>query len=139
MYVNDRPVSQIDAELTNGFDKRQRFNITYCPTDLDDADVCITGAELNAALDLIGDVRDDLYGGTEVIAAPFLCNNTAVNSAGGEIAVPARGRVDETLIVTEVEVRFGAILGNKYLAMLKRTHSPWIYIQVGIQLDHADR
>ncbi len=41
--------------------------------------------------------------------------------------------------MAKVEVRLGAVRGNEYLTVLKGTHRARIHIEVGIQLDHADR
>jgi hypothetical protein len=40
----------------------------------------------------------------------------------------------ETLIVTQVEIRFGTVVGDKHLAVLEGIHGAGIDIDVGIQL-----
>src|SRR5215218_8372053 len=43
--------------------------------------------------------------------------------------------VSEALVVTEIEIRFGAVVSNKHFAVLKRRHGSGIDIDVGIQFD----
>ena len=42
--------------------------------------------------------------------------------------------VDEALVVSDVEVGLGAVLGHEHLAVLKRAHRPGIDVQIGIEL-----
>jgi hypothetical protein len=41
--------------------------------------------------------------------------------------------VNETLIVTEIEIGLSAVVRNKYLTMLERRHSTRINVDVGIE------
>jgi hypothetical protein len=43
------------------------------------------GAALDVFLDLVGDVRDDLHGLAQVVAAAFLLEHALVDLAGGEV------------------------------------------------------
>ena len=42
--------------------------------------------------------------------------------------------VDEPLVVPEVEVGLGAVLGDEHLAVLERAHRARVDVQVGIEL-----
>ena len=44
----------------------------------------------------------------------------------------------EALVVAEVEVGLGAVLGDEHLAVLERAHRARIDVDVGIQLHHRD-
>jgi len=89
-------------------------------------------------LDLVGHVRDDLDRCTEVIAAPFLCDDRVVNLAGRQIRRASHVAVDEALVVAEVEVRLGSVLGHEHFAVLIGRHRPRVDVEVGIHLQRRD-
>ena len=127
-------VAELDAHLANRLQERQRLDVTDRAADLDHGDIGIVRTLADAVLDLVGDVRDDLHGGAEVIAAPLLADHAFVDLAGGEIVVLRHGGADEALVVPEVEVGFRAVVGDEHLAVLERAHGARIDIDVGIEL-----
>ena len=144
MYGNQRQVhvqhvvaTQLDAELADRLEERQRLDVADRAADLDHADVGVAGTHADAVLDLVRDVRDDLHRRAEVIAAPFLGDHALVDAPGREIAVAAGGRAHVALVVAEVEVRLGAVVGDEDLAVLKRTHRARIDVDVRIELDEG--
>jgi hypothetical protein len=128
----------LDAELADRLEERQRFDVAHRAADLHHADIGALGAELDAALDLIGDVRDHLHGGAQVVAAALLGDHPLIDAAGGEIAVAAGGRAHEALVVAEVEIGLRAVVGDEHFPMLERAHRPRVDVDVGIELDHGD-
>ena len=130
--------AQLDAQLANGFQERQRFDVADRAADLHHAHVGIAGAELDGTLDFVGDVRNHLHRRTQVVAATLLGDHAFIDAAGGEIAVPARGRAHEALVVAQVEIALRAVVGDEHLAVLERTHGARIHVDVRIQLDHRD-
>jgi hypothetical protein len=118
--------------------KRQRLDVAHRPTDFHHADVGVAGTELDAALDLVGDVRNDLHRRPEVVTAPLFRDHALVDAPGGEIAVTPGGGADETLVVPEIEVRLRAVVGDEHLAVLERTHGAGIDVDVRVELDHRD-
>jgi hypothetical protein len=44
----------------------------------------------------------------------------------------------EALVVAEVEVGLGAVVGDEHLAVLERAHGARIDVDVRIELDHGD-
>ena len=130
--------AEFDAELANGLEEGQRLDVTDGAADFHHADVGIAGAELDGALDLVGDVRDHLHGGAQVVAATLLGDHAFVDTPGGEIAVPAGGGAHEALVVTEVEVALGAVVGDEHFAVLERAHGARIHVDVRVELHHGD-
>ena len=96
------------------------------------------GLQAHAALDLVGDVRDDLHGVAEVLAAPLLGDDGRVDLAGRDVRRLAQVDVEESLVVPDVEVGLGAVVGHEDLAVLERVHRSGIDVQVGIELLHHD-
>ena len=86
------------------------------------------------ALDFVGDVRDHLHGAAEVVAAALLADHALVDLAGGEVVALAHPHVDEALVVAEVEVGLGAVLGDEHLAVLERLIVPGSTLMYGSSL-----
>ena len=138
MHVHDAVVAEFDAHLANRFEKRQRFDIADRATDLDETNVSIPCTTLDAFLDLIGDMRNHLHRSAQIIAASFFGNDALVDAAGREVAVAARGRADETLVMPQIEIGLGAVVGDEHLTVLEGAHRAGVHIEIGVQLDHAD-
>ena len=75
------------AHLADGLEERQRFDVADGPADLDDHDVriAVAGDAADPLLDLVGDVRDDLDGAAEVVAAALLGDDRLVDPAGRDV------------------------------------------------------
>ena len=73
-------------------------------------------------------MRNHLNGLTQIITAPLFLDDRLVNAASGQIIFPAELRVCIALVMTQVEVCFGAIVGDVDLAVLVRAHGPRIDI-----------
>ncbi len=67
-------------------------------------------------------MRNDLDGGAEIVAAPLLGEDVLVDATGRDVVLPGRRAAGETLIMAEVEIGFGAVVGDEDLAMLIRRH-----------------
>ena len=116
------------------------FDVADRAADLDDHDVGIVLArgELDAALDLVGDVGDDLNGAAEVVAAPLLGDDRGVDLPGGDVRGAREIFVNETFVVTEIEVGFGAVVGDEDLAVLVGGHRAGIDVEIGVELHDRD-
>ncbi len=87
----------------------------------------------DAPLDLVGDVGDDLDRPAEEVAAPFARDDFAVDLPGGHVVELAEVFVDEALVVAQIEVGLGAILGDEDLAVLVRRHRAGIDVEIGVE------
>ena len=83
-------------------------------------------------------MRNDLNRRAEIIAAPLLGENVLIDPAGGDVVGLGRGPAGEALVVAQVEVGLGTVVGHEDLAVLIRRHGPGIEIQIGIELAQAD-
>ena len=108
------------AHLADGLEERQRFDVADRAADLDDHDVRVAIARdpRDALLDLVRDVGDDLDRAAEVVAAPLLGDDRLVDAPGRDVAQLGQVRVDEALVVAQVEVGLGAVVGDEDLAVL---------------------
>ena len=92
--------------------------------------LAVTGDARDALLDLVGDVRDDLDRAAEIVAAALLGDDRLVDAAGGDVAELGQVLVDEALVVAQVEVGLGAIVGDENLAVLVRRHRARVDVDV---------
>ena len=98
----------------------------------------LIGLQPHAALDLVGDVRDDLHGVAEVLAAALARDHLRVDLPGRDVRGLAELDVEEALVVPDVEIGLGAVVGDEDLAVLERIHRARIDVQVGVELLHHD-
>jgi hypothetical protein len=75
---------------------------------------------LHSGFNLIGDMRNHLHCLTQVVAAPLLGDDLLVEASGGPVVIARKFGVREALVVAQVEISLGAIVGHKNLAVLKR-------------------
>ena len=74
---------------------------------------------MDTAFDFIGNVRNNLYGTAQIVAATLFGNHIFIDLAGTEAVAAGHGGVDEALVVTQVEVGFRAVIGHKYFAVVE--------------------
>ncbi len=128
----------LHPQLADGFEERLRLDVADGTADLHQGHIGIAGALDDASLDLVGDVRDHLHGGAQVVATTLLAQHVHVDATGGEVVVLGHGGADEPLVVTQVQVGLGAVMGDEHLAVLEGAHGAGIHVDVGIQLEHGD-
>ncbi len=90
------------------------------------------------SLDLVRDVRNHLYGVAEILAPPLLRDHLGVDLAGRDIRLAGQVPIQEALVVPDIQIGLGAVVGDEHLAVLERIHGAGIDVQVGIQLLHDD-
>ena len=123
------------AELADRLQEREDLDVADGAPDLGDDDVDVVGGEAaDAALDLVGDVRDDLHGLAEVVAAALGRQHGLVDRAGGSVRGPRQVLVDEALVVPEIEVGLAAVVGDEHLAVLVGVHRARVDVDVRVEL-----
>ena len=138
--VEDVVAADVLAHLADGLEEGQRLDVADGAADLDDDDVgaAVAGDAADALLDLVGDVRDDLDGAAQEVAAPLLGDDGLVDAAGGDVGELREVLVDEALVVAQVEVRLGAVVGDEDLAVLVGRHGARVDVDVGVELEDGD-
>ena len=128
------------AQLADGLQERQALDVADGPADLHDDHVgaAVAGHPLDALLDLVGDVGDDLDRAAQVVAAPLLGDDRLVDAAGGDVAELGQVLVDEPLVVAQVKVRLRPVVGDEDLAVLVGRHRARIHVDVRIELEDGD-
>ena len=138
--VEDVLRPDLAAELADRLEERQRLDVADGAADLADDDVGGRGAggALDPRLDLVRDVRDHLHGRAEELALALLAQHRLPDRAGAVARVAGHVLVDEALVVADVEVGLGAVLGDEHLAVLERAHRPRVDVQVRVELLRLD-
>ena len=78
-------------------------------------------------------MRDYLNRRAEIIAAAFFFYHIGINPAGRDVVRPPRRNAGKALVMAEIQIGFGTVIGDVYLAMLGRAHSAWIDVKIGVQ------
>jgi hypothetical protein len=81
---------------------------------------------------------DDLNRTSQKVAPALLGDYRVINLTGGAVVFFAGLDTHEPFIVAQVQIRLGPILGDENLSVLKWVHSPWVHIDVGIELQEVD-
>ena len=131
-------LAQIPAQLADGLDEGQPFDVADGATDLNDGHIGTTIQLQNRLLNFIGDVRDHLHRSTQVFPTTLLHDHRIVNPAGGVVVLLAHDRVGVPLVMAHIQIGFGTVVGDVHLAVLKRVHGAWIHIDIRIQLLKGD-
>ena len=126
------------AELSNGLQERQRFDVTHRAADLSNDNVVLGAEASDSALDFVCDVRNDLNGAAEVFTAPFLRNHIQVHPSRCDVVHLGERPIDEPLVMTEVQVGLRAVVRHVDLAVLERRHCAGINVDVGVELLNRD-
>ena len=130
------PATHVDGKLADRLEERQRLDVADRAADLGDHEVHVRGLgdQRDALLDLVGDVRHDLDRAAQVVAAALAADHRVVDPAGGDVGGAAGVGVGEALVVAEVEVGLGAVLGHEHLAVLIGRHRARVDVDVGVEL-----
>ena len=136
--------ADVVADLAGGLEERQRLDVADGAADLVDHHVDVVALGVRPAhgehgvLDLVGDVRDDLHRVAEVVPAALLGDHRGVDLAGGDVRLGREVDVEEALVVPDVQVGLGAVLGDEDLTVLERVHGAGVHVEVRVQLLHGD-
>ena len=126
--------SLLRRHLTDGLQIRLALDVTHRAADLRDDHVRLSVIHgVQPPLDLVGHMGDDLHRAAQIAALPFPVQHRPEDLSGGNGAVAGQRLIHEALIVSQVQIRLRAVVGDEHLSMLVRTHSSRVYIQVRIE------
>ena len=127
--------SLLRRHLTDGLQIRLALDVTNRAADLRDDHVRLSVIHgVQPPLDLVGHMGDDLHRAAQIAALPFPVQHRPEDLSGGNGAVAGQRLIHEALIVSQVQIRLRAVVGDEHLAVLVRAHGPRVYIQVRIEL-----
>lgn len=128
----------LGAHLADRFQERQRFDVADGAANLDQRHIEAGRGLIDATADFVGDMRNHLHGGTQIIAATLLADHVLVDTAGGHRVLARQARAHVALVVAQIQVGFGTVVGDVDLAMLERAHRARIHVDIRVQLHHRD-
>jgi hypothetical protein len=82
-------------------------------------------------------VRNYLNGLTKIFTTTLACNHARVDLTGCDIGRSLKVAIEEALIVADIEIGLGAIIGDEDFTMLERVHCAWIDIEIRVELLHC--
>ena len=131
--------SHIVLELADGLQERLALDIAHRTAHLDDGNALFIHAlrPVEAALYLIGDMRDNLNRTAAEIPVAFLLKHGPVNLSGSHVGVFIQAFIDKPFIVSQIQVRLRPVVGDKNLSMLDRVHGARIDVDIGIKFLHG--
>ena len=90
VHEDDVVVPDFEREFADGFEERQALDVAGGAADFGDDHVRLGlfGQHVDAVLDFVGDVRDDLDGLAEVFALALVVEHGLVNLAAGQVVQP---------------------------------------------------
>ena len=126
-------------DLADGLEERLALDIADRAADLRDDDISAVRLchIVDALLDLVRDVRDDLHRRAEVVAAALLVQHRPVDLARRDVGVLRQVDVDEALVVAEIEVRLRTVVRHEDLTVLVRAHRA--RVDVDVRVEFLDR
>ena len=127
-------------ELSDCLKERLAFDVSDCSADLDDRDMCLIICEVSVelTLDLICDMRDNLYCASAVVTAALFLKNGPVNLTGCNVGIFIKILVNKSFVVTKVKVSFSAVFGNENFTVLNGVHCSGVDIDVRVKLLHCN-
>ena len=138
-------VSQMDAEavgahlpaqLTHALEIGQRLDVADGAADFGDDEVEIAGVaeHLDVAFDFVSDMRHNLNGLAQIVAAAFFVDDTLIDTARGDVVGAGGLDVGEAFVVTQVEVGLVAVDGYVALAVLIGVKRTRIDVDIRVKL-----
>jgi len=70
--------------------------------------------------------------------APLAFDDAGVNAAGRAVALLSHGHAHEALVMAQVEIGFGAVVGHVDFAVLEGVHGAGVDVDIGVELEHLD-
>ncbi len=113
---------QLVAELADGLEERQALDVADRAADLHQEEIEIVGAGKDEFLDHVGNVRDHLHGAPEIAALALLVDHLLVDAARRDVVRLRRRHAGEALVMAEVEIGLGPVVGDVDLAVLEGRH-----------------
>jgi len=124
---------QIAANLANGLDKGQPFDIADGPADFDDRNVDHAVELENRPFDFIGNVGDYLNGATQIFTPPFFHDHGVVDAPGGVVVDLCHHRIGVTFVVAHVQIGFRSIVGDEDFPVLEGVHGAGVDIYIRVE------
>jgi hypothetical protein len=139
MHEQRALAAEFVAELADRLEEGKALDVADGAADLAEQEVGVADIRGDEFLDRVRDVRNDLHRRAEIIAAPLLRDHVRVDAPGGDVVALPRGDAGEALVMPEIQIGLGAVIGDVDLTVLIRRHRPRIDVQVRVELAQPHR
>jgi len=136
--VDAAVAAEFVAHLADGLEKRQPLDVADGAADLDQDEVDVVGVGHDAVADGVGDVGHHLHRAAEIVAVALLGEHLGVDLAGADAVGAPRRHAGEALVMPQVEIGLGAVVGDEDLAVLERRHRARVDVEIGVELPQTD-
>ena len=134
---HDVLAAPLGGHLADGLQEGLGLDVAHGAADLHDGHVGVGSLQgVDIALNFVGDVGDDLNGAAKIVAGALPVEDVPVDLAGGDGGIEGQVFIDEPLVVAQVQVGLGSVVGDEDLAVLIGAHGARVHIEIGVQLLH---
>ena len=132
---DDGVAAQFPLQLADALQVGQGLDVAHGAANLgdDEVELVFVAQLLDVALDFVRDVRDDLNGLAQVVAAAFLIDNALIDAAGGDVVCLGGLNAQEAFVVSQVEVSLVAVHGDVALAVLVGVQRARVDVDVRVE------
>ena len=140
VYADEILVRQLPLKLTDRLHERLGLHISHCATHFRDNYIELSGLaeEQHPALDLVCDMRYNLYCLPKIGSFPLLVDDRPVDLSGRHIVGLGHMHAQKPLIMTEIQIGLGTVVRHVALSVLVRIQSSRIDVDVGIEFLDGD-
>ena len=128
---------QIVAQLADRLEEGQPLDVAHRAANFHQHEVDMLVAVEDEFLDVIGHMGDHLHGAAEIIAPALLGDDLLIDAPGGDIVLLGGGTPGEALVMAQIKVSLGAVVGHEDLAVLSRAHGARIDVEIGVEFAQA--
>ena len=79
-----------------------------------------------------------MYRSPKVITPALFPKDFVIDLAGREVISLRHRRPSKALVMPQIKIRLGAVVGDEDLTVLKRAHGTGVNIDIGIELEKRD-
>ena len=130
----------VPSQLSDGLKERQTLDVAdgaayFCD---DEVIFACVAQSAHVFLYLVGDVRDDLDGASEIASATLTLHDVLVDASCGDVVGACGLYACEALVVAKVKVSLLSVDGDVALAMLIGIECAWVYVDIRVVFLNGD-
>ena len=128
------------AHLAHRFKERLTFDVAHRATDLNQGNFCTSAfaEQMNSSFNFTGNVGNNLNGTTQIVTPPFTVDDFLIDLTCANRAGLFQTQITKTFVMSQVQIRFRAIVQDVNLAVLIRTQGARVDIKVWVKFLNSD-
>ncbi len=129
MDKHDVLPSPLRRHLADGLQEGLGLDVAHGAADLHDGYVGVGRVQgVDVALDLIGDMGNDLHRAPQIVPRALAVEHVPVHLARGNGGVDAEVFVNEPFVVAQVQIGLRAVVGDEHLPVLIGAHGARVHV-----------